>query len=107
MKQMAHISGRTDAERKYSEVFDKIRAAFNKAYVHDDGFVGGGPPPPVFGSGGGKPMSGKPVETQAGYVLALHMKLPREHARQLAGRRLVDRTAAQHGRRWPRIVGTP
>jgi len=41
MKQMAHISGRTDAERKYSEVFEKIRTAFNKAYVHDDGFVGG------------------------------------------------------------------
>ncbi len=107
MKQMAHISGRSDAERKYLEVFEKIRAAFNKAYVHDDGFVGGVPPPPVFASGAEKPMSDIPVETQAGYVLALHMNLLDENHRQLAGQRLVDRIAANHGQLGTGFLGTP
>lgn len=107
MKQMAHFTGRTEAEKQYGELFEKIRIAFNKAYVHDDGFVGGVPPPPVFASGAEKPMSDKPVETQTGYVLALHMNLLDGNLRKLAGQRLADRIASNHGRLGTGFLGTP
>src|SRR5580704_13406051 len=41
MKQMAHATGRTQDEEKYAQQFDKIRAAFEKKFVHDDGYVAG------------------------------------------------------------------
>ncbi len=107
MRQMAHLTGRTDAEKKYGQLFDKIRVAFNKAYVHADGFVGGVPPQPVFASGAEKPMSEQPVETQTGYVLALHMDLLDENLRKLAGQRLVDRISANHGQLGTGFLGTP
>ena len=39
MRQMAHATGRTQDEAKYAQLFEKIRAAFQKQFVHDDGFV--------------------------------------------------------------------
>jgi alpha-L-rhamnosidase len=107
MKQMAHAAGKTDDEKKYSALFEKIRAAFNKAYVHSDGFVGAVPPPPVFASGTETPLSDKPVETQTGYVLALHMNLLDDNLRKLAGQRLVDRIAANRGLLGTGFLGTP
>ncbi len=107
MKQMAHATGRTDAEAKYRDLFEKIRTAFNKAYVHSDGFVGGVPPQPVFASGAEKPMSAQPVETQTGYVLAIHMNLLDANLRKLAGQRLADRIAANHGQLGTGFLGTP
>jgi alpha-L-rhamnosidase len=107
MSQMAHAMGKTDDERKYSELFEKIKAAFNQAYVHPDGFVGGVPPPPVFASGTAKPLSDKPVETQTGYVLALHMNLLPDALRSVAAKRLVDRLEANQWRLGTGFLGTP
>ena len=107
MSQMAHAVGKTDDERKYSELFEKIKAAFNQAYVRPDGFVGGVPPPPVFASGTARPLSDKPVETQTGYVLALHMNLLPDSLRTIAAKRLVDRLEANQWRLGTGFLGTP
>jgi alpha-L-rhamnosidase len=107
MKQMAHALGKTVDEQKYLELFEKIKAAFNQAYVRADGFVGGVPPPPVFASGVDTRLSDKPVETQAGYVLALHMNLLPDSLRSVAAKRLVDRLEANHWRLGTGFLGTP
>jgi alpha-L-rhamnosidase len=107
MGQMAHAVGKTEDERKYSELFERIKVAFNQAYVHPDGFVGGVPPPPVFASGTAKPLSDKPVETQTGYVLALHMNLLPDALRSVAAKRLVDRLEANQWRLGTGFLGTP
>ncbi len=107
MSQMAHALGKSADEQKYSELFDKIKAAFNQAYVRPDGFVGGVPPPPVFASGTAAKLSDKPVETQTGYVLALHMNLLPESLRSVAAKRLVDRLEANHWRLGTGFLGTP
>ena len=41
MRQMAHATGRTADEEKYARLFAKISAAFQKQFVHEDGFVAG------------------------------------------------------------------
>ena len=107
MSQMAHAVGKTDDERKYRELFEKIKAAFIQAYVRPDGFVGGVPPPPVFASGTQTPLSDKPVETQTGYVLALYMKLLPDSLQATAAKRLVDRLEANHWRLGTGFLGTP
>jgi alpha-L-rhamnosidase len=55
MSQMAHALGRSSEAAEYTAQFDKIRTAFQKAYIKPDGQVGPG--------------------TQTSYLLALHMKL--------------------------------
>src|SRR5262249_21089414 len=74
MQQMAHAVQKTADEQRYQELFRQIKTAFDAAYVHSDGWVGGVPPPPVFASGTERKLGNEPVETQTGYVLALHMK---------------------------------
>ena len=107
MTQMAHALGKTADEQKYRELFEKIKAAFNAAYVRPDGFVGGVPPPPVFASGTATKLSDKPVETQTGYVLALHMNLLPDSLRSVAAKRLLDRLEANHWRLGTGFLGTP
>ena len=107
MSEMAHAAGKTEDERKYRELFERIKAAFGKAYVRPDGFVGGVPPPPVFASGTDKPLGKEPVETQTGYVLALHMNLLPDSLRAAAAKRLVDRLEANHWRLGTGFLGTP
>jgi alpha-L-rhamnosidase len=107
MSQMAHAVGKTSDQQKYAELFEKIKAAFNQTYVRPDGFVGGVPPPPVFASGVDTTLSTTPVETQTGYVLALHMNLLPESLRSVAAKRLVDRIEANHWRLNTGFLGTP
>jgi alpha-L-rhamnosidase len=107
MSQMAHALGKTADEQKYRDLFEKIKAAFNGAYVRPDGFVGGVPPPPVFASGTVTKLSDKPVETQTGYVLALHMNLLPDPLRSVAAKRLVDRLEANRWRLGTGFLGTP
>jgi alpha-L-rhamnosidase len=107
MRQMAHALGKSVDEQKYRELFEKIKAAFNEAYVRPDGFVGGVPPPPVFASGTAIKLSDKPVETQTGYVLALHMNLLPDSLRSVAAKRLVDRVEANQWRLGTGFLGTP
>jgi len=107
MSQMARALGKTDEEREYRELFEKIKIAFNQAYVRPDGFVGGVPPPPVFASGTAAKLSDKPVETQTGYALALHMDLLPDSLRSAAAKRLVARLEANHWRLGTGFLGTP
>ncbi len=81
--------------------------AFDQAFVRADGFVGGVPPRPVFASGTSTTLSDKPVETQTGYVLALHMNLLPDSLRSLAAKRLVDRLEANQWRLGTGFLGTP
>jgi alpha-L-rhamnosidase len=107
MSEMAHATGKTADEQKYAELFEKIKAAFNQAYVRPDGFVGGVPPPQVFASSVNDRLSTTPVETQTGYVLALNMNLLPKSLRSLAAKRLVDRIEANHWRLNTGFLGTP
>jgi alpha-L-rhamnosidase len=107
MKQMAHATGKAADEQEYGELFEKIKSAFNQAFVRPDGFVGGVPPPPVFASGTAATLSDKPVETQTGYVLALYMDLLPDALRQTAAKRLVDRLEANRWRLGTGFLGTP
>jgi len=97
MRQMAQATGRAHAEEQYARLFEKIRAAFQKQFVHDDGFVAGADPaaPPVAHGGkhGAKSSDGA---TQTGYVLALHMNLLPENLRAAAAQKLADKIVANH-----------
>jgi len=75
--------------------------------VRPDGFVGGVPPPAVFPSGVSRVLSDKPVETQTGYVLALHMDLLPLSLRAAAGNRLVARLEGNQWRLGTGFLGTP
>ena len=113
MKQMAEATGRKSDALKYGEAFDHIKAAFIKAYVHDDGFVGATnaypammnkPDPPVKDNpDGSKPL----VETQTGYVLALYMNLVPEELRTAAADKLIAKIKANNWMLGTGFLGTP
>jgi alpha-L-rhamnosidase len=70
LAKMAKAIGRTDDAAKYSELFQGIKAAFNKAYVSPDGRIKG--------------------DNQAGYALALNFDLFEESMRPKATEHLVE-----------------
>jgi alpha-L-rhamnosidase len=107
MRQMAHATDRALAEEKYARLFEKIRAAFQKQFVHADGFVAGA-------DNGGESFGGidnpkamsKGGDTQTGYVLALHMNLLPENLRAAAAQMLADKIKANHGLLGTGFLGT-
>ena len=107
MQQMAHATGRTEDEQKYAQLFDKIRAAFEKKFVRDDGFVAGAD----NGSSHFDPKTpnakNQVDDTQTGYVLALHMNLVPEALRAQAAQKLADKIEANHGLLATGFLGTP
>jgi len=108
MKQMAHALGRTDDEKKYSDLFDKIKAAFNAAFVHPDGMIEGadnGPSP--FGQINNPNAKAKGGDTQTGYVLALHMSLVPDSLRAAVAERLVAKLQGNGWRLGTGFLGTP
>ena len=108
MKQMAHASGRTADEAKYTRLFEKIRAAFEKQFVHDDGFVAGADnSPSPFGQINNPEAKSKGGDTQTGYVLALHMNLVPEALRAAAANKLAAKIEANHGLLATGFLGTP
>ncbi len=108
MRQMAHATGRTADEQKYARLFEKIRAAFQKQFVHDDGFVAGADNnEPSFGVINNPNAKVKGGDTQTGYVLALHMNLLPESLRAVAAQRLVDKIEANHRLLGTGFLGTP
>ena len=108
MREMAHATGRTQDEGKYAQVFEKIRAAFDKKYVHDDGFVEGADnTPSPFGQINNPNAKSRGGDTQAGYVLALHMNLLPEELRAKAAQKLADKIEANHGLLGTGFLGTP
>jgi alpha-L-rhamnosidase len=74
---MADVLERPDAAAKYGALFNDIRAAFNKAYVKNDGKIEG--------------------DTQAGYALALHFDLLPANKRALAVKHMLDGIAKYKG----------
>jgi alpha-L-rhamnosidase len=73
VSRMAERTGRPDEARRYGELFERIRAAFNRRFVQPDGRIAG--------------------DTQGGYALALHFDLLPETLRPLAARHLVENIA--------------
>ena len=113
MKQMAAASGRPDKEAEYAALFEKIKAAFIKAYVRPDGFVGTvdeypSIPPPTIAPPSADQANTKPVvETQTGYVLALHMRLLPDNLRSAAADKLVKKIEENHWLLGTGFLGTP
>lgn len=98
MRQMAHATGRTQEEAQYGQLFEKIRAAFQKQFVREDGFVAGADPAEKKNNSG---------DTQTGYVLALHMHLLPENLRAAAAQKLVAKIHANHDLLGTGFLGTP
>jgi len=108
MRQMAHATGRAEDEEKYASLFEKIRVAFQKKFVHDDGFIRGADnSPSPFGQINNPNAMSKGGDTQTGYVLALHMNLLPDDLRAKAAQRLVDKIEANHGLLGTGFLGTP
>ncbi len=108
MKQMAHALGRTDDEKKYSDLFDNIKTAFNAAFVHADGTIDGadnGPSP--FGQINNPNAKARGGDTQTGYVLALHMRLVPDSLRSAVAAKLVAKIEGNGWRLGTGFLGTP
>jgi alpha-L-rhamnosidase len=74
---MASVLGKDDEAKKYAALFIDIKAAFNRAYVAEDGRIQG--------------------DTQAGYALALHFDLLPEEKRSLAVKYMLEGIARYNG----------
>jgi alpha-L-rhamnosidase len=108
MRQMAHATGRKEDEAKYEALFGKIRDAFVKKYVHDDGFVAGADnSPSPFGQINNPNAKSHGGDTQTGYVLALHMNLLPAELRAKAAAKLAAKIAANNGLLATGFLGTP
>jgi alpha-L-rhamnosidase len=87
MSQMAHAIGKVGDAKRYDELVQNIRTAFQKAYINDDGTVGTG--------------------TQTSYVVALYTKLaPTALEEQLVGK-LVKDIEARNWHLSTGFLGTP
>jgi alpha-L-rhamnosidase len=108
MREMAHATGRKAEEQKYAELFEKIRTAFQKQFIHDDGFVAGADnSPSPFGQINNPNAKSKGGDTQTGYVLALHMNLMPDTLREAAINKLIAKIDANGGMLATGFLGTP
>ena len=87
MSQMAHATGKDADAQRYIEVVQNIRAAFQKAYIKDDGEVGTG--------------------TQTSYVVALYTKMAPAALESLLVDRLVRDIEARNWHLSTGFLGTP
>jgi alpha-L-rhamnosidase len=108
MREMAHATGRSQAEEKYKQLFEKIRAAFEKQFVRTDGFVAGADnSPSPFGAINNPNAKSNGGDTQTGYVLALHMNLLPQELRAAAAQKLVAKIKVNHSLLATGFLGTP
>ncbi len=112
MKEMASATGRSDKAAEYGQLFEKIKAAFAKAYIRSDGFVGTvdhypSIPPPTISPDAQSNQTKSPVETQTGYVLALYMNLVPTQLRAASAEKLVQKIQDNHGLLGTGFLGTP
>ena len=108
MREMAHAIMDAPDEQHYKELFEKIRDAFQKKFVHDDGFVAGADnSPSTFGRINNPNAKSKGGDTQTGYVLALHMNLLPDKLRAAAVEKLVKKINDNHGLLSTGFLGTP
>ncbi|HKQ09185.1 MAG TPA: glycoside hydrolase family 78 protein [Blastocatellia bacterium] len=77
LSRIAGVIGKEDEAKKYAALFNDIRAAFNKAYVSEDGHIRG--------------------DTQAGYALALHFDLLPSALRPTALKYMLDGISRYNG----------
>ena len=108
MRRMALATSRADDAQKYAALFDKIRAAFQKQFVHPDGFIAGADnTPSQFGVINNPNAKSSGGDTQTSYVLALHMNLLPDNLRAAAAKHLVDKIHANHDLLATGFLGTP
>jgi alpha-L-rhamnosidase len=108
MREMAHATRREQAEEKYRQLFEKIRAAFEKQFVREDGFVTGADnSTSPFGAINNPNAISHGGDTQTGYVLALHMNLLPQELRAAAAKKLADKIHANHDLLATGFLGTP
>jgi alpha-L-rhamnosidase len=87
MSQMAHAVGKEGESKHYDDVVENIRAAFQKAYIKDDGEVGTG--------------------TQTSYVVALYTKMAPQALEPLLVDKLVKDIEARNWHLSTGFLGTP
>jgi alpha-L-rhamnosidase len=87
MSQMARAIGREADAKRYADLFEKIRAAFQKEYMTSDGVVGSG--------------------SQTSYALALYMDLVPESMKRTAVDNLVKDIEAHDWHLTTGFLGTP
>ena len=87
MSQMAHAVGKQDDAKRYDEVVQSIRMAFQKAYIQDDGQVGTG--------------------TQTSYVVALYTKMAPATLEPLLVDKLVKDIETRNWHLSTGFLGTP
>jgi alpha-L-rhamnosidase len=108
MQRMAHATGRNMEEQKFAQLFEDIRTAFQKQFVHDDGFVAGADnTPSPFGVINNPNAKSQGGDTQTGYVLALHMNLVPDKLRAAAAQKLADKIEANNELLATGFLGTP
>ncbi|MBV8631681.1 MAG: family 78 glycoside hydrolase catalytic domain [Silvibacterium sp.] len=108
MKQMARALGRADEEKKYADLFDNIRSAFQKTFIHSDGFIDSADnSPSPFGQINNPNAKSTGGDTQTGYVLALHMRLVPDTLRSAAADRLVTKIRDNGWKLGTGFLGTP
>ncbi len=87
MSQMAHAIGKEADAKRYDEVVQNIRGAFQKAYIKEDGTVGTG--------------------TQTSYVVALYTKMAQAALEPLLVDKLVKDIEARNWHLSTGFLGTP
>jgi alpha-L-rhamnosidase len=87
MSQMAHVVGKEADAKRFDDVVQNIRTAFQKAYIKDDGEVGTG--------------------TQTSYVVALYTKMAPQALEPLLVDRLVKDIEARNWHLSTGFLGTP
>ncbi len=108
LQQMAHATGRAEAEQHYAVLEEKIREAFEKKFVQANAYIPGADnSPSPFGDINNPNAKAKGGDTQTSYVLALHMNLLPEAMREEAAGRLVKKIEENHGLLGTGFVGTP
>jgi len=87
MSDMAHATGKEADAKRYSEIFGNIRAAFQKAYIKENGEVGTG--------------------TQTSYVVALYTKMAPSSLEPALVDRLVKDIESRNWHLSTGFLGTP
>jgi alpha-L-rhamnosidase len=87
MSQMAHATSREVDAKNYDDLVGKVRAAFQKAYIKEDGTVGTG--------------------TQTSYVVALYTRMAPEALEPLLVEKLVKDIEARNWHLSTGFLGTP
>ncbi len=112
MRDMALATRRAPEAAHYASMFAHIRAAFQKAYIRSDGFVGANDaypsiPPPTMAEADVSNDKNRVIETQTGYVLALHMDLMPHELRAAAAEKLIKKIEENHWLLGTGFLGTP